>query len=64
MEKPREHQYPPMNKCACGREKKVMSKYCVSCSSDINRLRVLVRTGKKTTSQEAEMKLKDVLAFH
>lgn len=54
----------PFNLCACGKEKRVMSKYCIKCGSEINRLRVLIRTWCKNKADDATIKLKELLIFH
>ena len=54
----------PFNLCACGKEKRVMSKYCVKCGAEINRLRVLIRTWCKANADNATIKLKELLVFH
>ena len=54
----------PRDTCACWKGKKVMSKYCIKCSADINRIRTIIKTGSKEKSQEAEIKLKDLLELY
>ena len=54
----------PRDTCACWKEKKVMSKYCITCGRDINILRVLIRTWCKEKSEIAEKKLRELLEFH
>lgn len=69
MNKPKENerQYQQKNKCACGKDKKVMSKYCIPCSNEINKLRWYLWFQSKrseTKRSEYESKLKELLIFH
>jgi len=65
MDKPREHRFQPKDVCACGREKKVMAKYCIKCGAEINTLRGKIGSlVNKERKEEAKQKLSELLAFH
>ena len=55
----------PRDTCACWKEKKVMSKYCLGCGKEINWLRGrLSSVVDKHIIEEVKIKIQEFLEFH